>query len=309
MHIPRHRRDSTTITPRETYVTNNHALRNIGWIGLGDQGAPMARAIADSGYPLQVWARRSTSLDALDGLPYTVHTTVAELGSASDIVGLCLREDSDIREVLTDGGLLAAMKPGSVIVNHGTGLPQFANEMTDMAAARGIHVLDAPVSGGNAGAVARQLTTMVGGDTQTVERCRPVFETFSKKVTHMGPGGAGQLGKLMNNTLLMMNQRSVQEILGLAHDLGLDIAALVDLLRSGTGSSFALQALGGPVTTDNAEHLTTLQLIDMDIFDDAVRALGHSVPDITARAVEGARGLPGAAHLVAASSPSPATAA
>ncbi|MEU1535959.1 NAD(P)-dependent oxidoreductase [Streptomyces fagopyri] len=290
-------------------MTNNHAIENIGWIGLGDQGAPMAGAIADSGYPLQVWARRSRSLDALDGRPCTVHHTVADLGAASDIVGLCLREDSDIREVLTDGGLLAGMKPGSVIVNHGTGLPQFANEMTDMAAARGIHVLDAPVSGGNAGAVAHQLTTMVGGDTQIVERCRPVFETFSKKVTHMGPGGAGQLGKLMNNTLLMMNQRSVQEILGLAHGLGLDIAALVDLLRSGTGSSFALQTLGEAVTTDNAEHLTTLQLIDMDIFDDAIRALGHSVPDITARAVEGARGLPGAAHLLAASSPSPAAAA
>ncbi|MEU0037079.1 NAD-binding protein [Streptomyces sp. NPDC006333] len=125
----------------------------------------------------------------------------------------------------------------------------------------------------------------------------------------MGPGGAGQLGKLINNTLLMMNQRSVQEILGLAHDLGLDIAALVDLLRSGTGSSFALQALGEAVTTDNAEHLTALQLIDMDLFDDAVRALGHSVPDITARAAEGARGLPGAAHMVAASSSGHAPAA
>ncbi|MEU6345693.1 NAD(P)-dependent oxidoreductase [Streptomyces sp. NPDC046977] len=288
-------------------MTNHHPQPNIGWIGLGDQGAPMARAIADSGYPLQVWARRSNSLDALDGLPCTVHTSVAELGAASDIVGLCLREDSDIREVLTDGGLLAGMKPGSVIVNHGTGLPQFAGEMTGMAAAKGIHVLDAPVSGGNAGAVARQLTTMVGGDAQIVEQCRPVFETFSRKVTHMGPSGAGQLGKLMNNTLLMMNQRNVQDILGLAQDLHLDIAALVDLLCSGTGSSFALQALGGAVTTDNAEHLTTLQLIDMDIFDDAVRALGHSVPDITARAVEGARGLPGAARIVAASTgPAPA---
>nr|WP_211244147.1 NAD(P)-dependent oxidoreductase [Actinospica robiniae] len=279
---------------------NDHVTRDqIGWIGLGDQGAPMARAIAGAGESLHVWARRSRSLTALEGLPRTIHESVAELGRASDVVGLCLREDADIQDVLTGGGLLESMKPGSVIVNHGTGLPQFAAKMTELAAAKGIQVLDAPVSGGNAGAVARRLSTMVGGSAEIFERCRPIFETFSKKVTYMGPTGSGQLSKLMNNTLLMMNQRNVQEILGLAKDLGLEIEALVDILLAGSGSSFALQALGGPVTTDNAEHLSTLQLIDMEIFDAAVKALGRDVPDMTRQAVEGAHGLALAARLVA----------
>lgn len=269
----------------------------IGWTGLGDQGAPMARAIADSGFPLHVWARRQQSLQALDGLPFTAHDTLAELAAASTVVGLCLREDSDISQVLDDG-LLDHLRPGSVIVNHGTGLPQFAVEMTRRAAARGIRVLDAPVSGGNPGAVARRLTTMVGGDRETADRCRPVFDTFSQKVAYMGASGSGQLAKLMNNTLLMMNQKNVQDVLRLADELGLDIPALVGLLRSGSASSFALDSLGDAVTTGNAEHLTTLQLIDMDIFDNAVRALGHDTPEMTAQAVQGARGLADAARLV-----------
>lgn len=96
----------------------------VGWIGLGDQGTPMAQAIADDGYPLHVWARRPESLKALDGHAFTPHGSVAEMAAVSDVVGLCLREDSDNVQVATDGGLLAAMRPGTVLVNHGTGLPR-----------------------------------------------------------------------------------------------------------------------------------------------------------------------------------------
>lgn len=93
----------------------------VGWVGLGDQGSPMARAIADAGFELNVWVRRASSLAALDGLPYVRHDTLAGLGATSDIVGLCLREDSDIEEVLTTGGLLESLAPGTVLINHATG--------------------------------------------------------------------------------------------------------------------------------------------------------------------------------------------
>jgi len=120
----------------------------VGWVGLGDQGAPIARAIAEVGYPLHAWARRPSSLGALDGAPYTTHDTAAGISAAADIVGLCLNEDKDNRQLMVDGGLLAAMRPGSVLVNYGTGLPAFAAEITLLAAAYGIDALDAPVSGG-----------------------------------------------------------------------------------------------------------------------------------------------------------------
>ncbi|MBL0885937.1 NAD(P)-dependent oxidoreductase [Myceligenerans indicum] len=264
----------------------------VGWIGLGDQGAPMARAIAEAGYELHVWARRPSSLEELRGVPFTVHDTPAALGAACEIVGLCLNVDDNVREVLTDGGLLGALRAGAVLVNHGTGLPAFARELAALAEPHEVAVLDAPVSGGRAGAVAKQLTTIVGGDRAALTRCTPVFESFSAKISHMGGAGAGQMAKLLNNALLMANQESLREIVRVASDLGIEVAPLMDLLRSGTGSSRALESLGHAITPGNAEHLREMQLVDMEIFADAVAELGESVRPFTERAVDGARALP-----------------
>jgi len=277
----------------------------VGWVGLGDQGAPMARAMAAAGFELNVWVRREASLAALEGLPYIRHNTLAELGAASNIVGLCLREDSDIEEVLTAGGLLASLAPGTILINHGTGLPGFAHTMAQRASSTGVLVLDAPVSGGRPGAEARRLTTIVGGPGEALESARPVLETFSQKIAYMGPSGSGQTGKLINNALLMMNQKNVQDILALGQNLSLDLVALSDLLLSGTGRSFALEALTGAVTQDNAEHLKVLQIIDMEIFADAMIALGQDVTAIDDYARAGANGLPLAAQLMAASTKNP----
>ena len=102
------------------------AKPEVGFIGLGDQDTPIAQAITDGGYPLHAWARRPESLQALDGFPHTAHATVAELAAASDVIALCLREDSDNVQVAVAGGLLEHMRRGTVLVNHGTGLPQAA---------------------------------------------------------------------------------------------------------------------------------------------------------------------------------------
>lgn len=270
----------------------------VGWVGLGDQGAPMARAIAEAGFELNIWVRRETSLAALDGLPYIRHDTLPALGAASDVVGLCLREDSDIEDVLTTGGLLGSLRPGTILINHGTGLPGYASAMATRAAKTRVLVLDAPVSGGRPGAEARQLTTIVGGPSQALDKARPVFESFSKTISYMGPAGSGQTGKLINNALLMMNQKNVQDILALANNLDLDLGALTDLLLSGTGRSFALEALTGAVTTANAEHLKVLQILDIDIFVGAMGSLGQDVTALEAYARSGANGLPRAAHLM-----------
>jgi 3-hydroxyisobutyrate dehydrogenase-like beta-hydroxyacid dehydrogenase len=186
----------------------------VGFIGLGDQGAPIARAIAEAGFELHAWARKARSLDALDGVRYVAHESPAELGAVSEIVGLCLNVDDNVREIMTRGGLLAAMRPGSVLVNHGTGLPAFALEMTRLAKEHGVEVLDAPVSGGHAGAVAKTLVTLVGGEPAIIDRCRPVFDSFSSKVAVMGGAGTGQMAKLINNALLMANQENLRDMLG-----------------------------------------------------------------------------------------------
>jgi 3-hydroxyisobutyrate dehydrogenase-like beta-hydroxyacid dehydrogenase len=274
------------------------SLPRIGWIGLGDQGAPMARAIAEAGYHLHVWARHQTSLDALAGTPYQAHRSVAELGSNSDIVGLCLNDDPDVREIVTTGGLLASLEPGAVLVNFGTGLPAFAEELNRLATPYQVKVLDAPVSGGHAGAVEKRLTVLVGGDPEVLATVRPVFETFATTVARLGGHGTGQTGKLLNNALLMANQLNIAELLDVAERLGLDLPALVDAIRAGTGSSVALQSLGRSITTGNAEHLSRLQLVDMDIYRRAVASLGNEVGALTDRAVAGAEALPRLARLV-----------
>ncbi|MEU4519986.1 NAD(P)-dependent oxidoreductase [Amycolatopsis sp. NPDC024027] len=267
------------------------AMPTVGFIGLGDQGAPIAQAISDGGYPLHVWARRPGSLTALDGDAFTPHPSIAELAAASDVVGLCLREDADNLQVAVEGGLLANMRPGTVVVNHGTGLPQAARELARLSEPYGVDVVDAPVSGGHAVALARQLTTIVGGEAPVVERLTPVFRTFSKEVVHVGPAGSGQYGKLFNNALMMMNHRNVVEVLRLAQALKLPIHPLLDVLRAGSASSFALQAIGPSITSGNVHHLQPLELTDMELFSGAVGSLGEAAHAVIERAVAGAKQL------------------
>ncbi|NMO57861.1 NAD(P)-dependent oxidoreductase [Actinoplanes sp. TBRC 11911] len=264
----------------------------IGFVGYGDQGGPMARAIAEAGLPLHAWARRPESMEILQGVPHIPHPAVADLAAACDILCLCLPEDEDVRGVVADGRLLDHMKPGSVLVNHGTGQPAFARELSRTAAEHGVEVLDAPVSGARAGAIAKTLITMVGGSADVTDRCRPVFETFSSKVVQVGGAGTGQMCKLFNNALMMMNQRNIEEIVALAQRVdGLELPALFDVLRSASATSFALEAMNRAVTVANADHLTKLELLDMELFAEAMATYQPGAQSITERAVAGARGL------------------
>lgn len=174
-----HSGNNTASTPNLT-KSDTH----VGFIGLGDQGAPMARAVARAGWSLHVWARREVSLESVAAVPHTVHKTVAELGATCDLVGLCVRDGNDVEEMLEGQGLLKSMALGSIIVNHGTGSPYVCLDWDVRAKARRVAILDAPVSGGRDGAEKFSLTTIVGGDVDTYERCKPVFESFSQNRAH-----------------------------------------------------------------------------------------------------------------------------
>src|SRR6185437_2926032 len=185
-------------------TTNLHSAK-VGFIGLGDQGAPMAQAIGDSGFELHVWARRPQSLDVLARTRHTVHDSAASLAAAVDILELCLRDDRDIWEVLGTPGVEDALRPGLILASHGTGDPGENREIAGHLAGKRVAYLDAPVSGGGAGARDRTLTTMVGGDRTAYHKCEPVFATFSRTVAYMGPSGSGQVTKLLNNAMTMSN--------------------------------------------------------------------------------------------------------
>lgn len=153
----------------------------------------MARAIGDHGFDLQVWARRPASLQAVADVPHTVHATVVDLVAASDVLALCLRDDSDVWDVLNTPGVREHLRPGTVVVNHGTGDPGENVKIAESLRGLGASYLDAPVSGGGPGAKARTLTTFVGGDEDAFARCSPVFATSSTRVSRMGPVGSGQM--------------------------------------------------------------------------------------------------------------------
>ncbi|MFD4637714.1 NAD(P)-dependent oxidoreductase [Lentzea sp. NPDC058436] len=265
----------------------------VGFVGLGDQGLPMATAIAEAGYPLQVWARRQASITALGNAPRTAHPDVRSLAAASDVVILYVPTDDDVLALLATD-LIGAAKPGAIIVNAGTGTPRNAARAAELCAEAGLHFLDAPVSGGRIGAEARNLTTMAGGPVETFNTARPIFDTYSAHVLHLGGHGAGQTAKLLNNALLMMNQASIAEILELAVRLGIDPISLAECLKLGSGASEALTRM--PTNSEvslsgTATHLAQVELLDMELFDEAMNDAGVDAAAATARGIAGASSL------------------
>jgi 3-hydroxyisobutyrate dehydrogenase-like beta-hydroxyacid dehydrogenase len=148
--------------------------------------------------------------------------------------------------------------------------------------------LDAPVSGGRPGAVARTLTTMVGGEQSAFDRCQPIFDSFSRKVAHMGPVGTGQLAKLLNNALTMTNLKNAADVFGLAHRLGIDLPQFQDLIAVSSGSSAILQAIGTQIDATAAVHLQSLMRKDIEHFADAIRDRGFDPSEVRARGLGGA---------------------
>jgi 3-hydroxyisobutyrate dehydrogenase-like beta-hydroxyacid dehydrogenase len=214
----------------------------VGFIGLGSQGAPMARRIIDGGFPVTLWARRPATLEPFAGSAATVADSPAKLAAACDLVCLCVRDDADV-ETVTGGpdGVLAGLRPGSVIAVHSTVHPDTCGRLAARAAALGAHVLDAPVSGGSPAAAAGRLLVMVGGDDAVVAQCRPVFATYGDPVVHLGPLGAGLVAKLLNNAAFTAHLGIAASLLDLGRTLSIEPARLAEVLLHGSARSFALE--------------------------------------------------------------------
>ena len=225
----------------------------VGFIGLGSQGAPMARAIVEGGFDTTLWARRPASLEPYADTAAKTAATPAELAATSDVACLCVIGDDDIRQLAYgEQGLLAGMAPGGTIVIHSTVHPDTCRELAEKAASQGISVLDAPVSGGAPAVEQKQLLVMVGGDEAVLERVRPVFETYADPIVHLGPVGAGQVTKILNNLLFSANLGSALSLLELGESLGVPRTKMCEVVTRGSANSRALGSIamfGG--TLDN----------------------------------------------------------
>jgi 3-hydroxyisobutyrate dehydrogenase-like beta-hydroxyacid dehydrogenase len=245
----------------------------------------MASRIAESGYPLTLWARRPESLEPFRSSTATTATTPAELGAASDVVGICVVADADVEDVmLRPDGVLAGMSPGGVVAIHSTIHPETCRRLAERSAERGVALVDAPVSGGGQAAAACKLLVMAGGADEDVARCRPVFETYADPVLHLGPLGSGQMGKLLNNLVFTAQLTVALETFGFADRLGVDRAALTQVLAHGSGGSRAaaiVSASGFGLTA--IKHSAGLLEKDVGIIRDVARARGASEPPALVR--------------------------
>ena len=215
-------------------------MDHVGFIGLGNQGAPMARRIVEDGFPLTLWARREASLEPFADTAAATAASPAELGAASQVVCICVFADDDVADViLRDDGVLAGMAGGGVIAIHSTVRPETCAHIAERAAERDVAVIDAPVSGSGIAATERRLLVMAGGDPAALDRCRPVFETFANPIVHLGALGRAQMAKAINNTLLAAHMAVAMDAFALAAELEVDQAGLAEALAHGTGGSVA----------------------------------------------------------------------
>jgi len=221
-----------------------------GLIGLGIMGMPMARNLLRAGFPLTVATRTAGkaekfAAESADLGQVKAVQTAAEVAAASEIIVTIVTDSPDVVEVARgENGIFSAARPGTIIIDMSTISPQVTREMAAEAKSRGLHWLDAPVSGGEKGAIEGTLTIMVGGEVEALDRARPTLEAMGKRITHFGPAGNGQSAKLCNQILTSVNMLGVCEALAFGAKSGLDLATLHQALTGGAANSWALEVLG-----------------------------------------------------------------
>jgi 2-hydroxy-3-oxopropionate reductase len=218
---------------------------NIGFIGLGLMGRPMALHLVRAGYELHLWARRPAALEAFRDTTARAHVSAAEVARHADVVFTMVADAPDVEQViLGDAGVAEGARPGLTIVDMSTIAPAAARSIGARLAARNIAFLDAPVSGGEMGAINASLTIMVGGDEAVFAQVKPLFEVLGKSVTLVGTAGAGQVAKACNQILTGVTVAAVAEAFNLARKSGVDPARVREALLGGFAYSRILENHG-----------------------------------------------------------------
>ena len=198
--------------------------KRIGFIGLGIMGKPMARSLLKAGYTLTVYNRSRSAVEALQANGAAGARSPQEVAERSEVVITMVTDTPDVRQVIVgDTGVLAGMRAGGVIIDMSTISPSVTREIAEVARAQGVHFLDAPVSGGEGGAVAGTLSIMVGGDAAVFTDCLPILQALGKNIIYMGGNGTGQLTKLCNQIAVAVTNLAMSEALIFATKAGVDL--------------------------------------------------------------------------------------
>jgi len=221
-------------------------MAKVAFIGLGVMGFPMAGHLSAGGHEVTVYNRNPARAAAwLEQYRGKSAATAAEAVRDAQFVLTCIGNDNDLYQViLEEGGVLAAMAPGSILIDHTTASAEAARKIHAAAQEKGVFFLDAPVSGGQAGAENGKLTVMVGGEAQAYASAEPVMALFARAVTHMGASGSGQLTKMVNQICIAGLVQALSEGIAFAENAGLDAALVVDVISKGAAQSWQMENRG-----------------------------------------------------------------
>jgi 3-hydroxyisobutyrate dehydrogenase len=211
---------------------------HVGWVGLGSIGTNMVAQALAAGHQVTAYAR-GKGLAAAEAAGAKATSDYAALAAQSDILGVCVFSDAQLRELLFDGGALAALRPGAILVIHTTGAPDQAQDI-GRRAPPGVAVLDATFSGGPVQVLAGELTLMIGGEAEAIDRARPLLQTYANRIHHVGALGQGQKLKLLNNLVFAANVQHAAEILKIAEQQGFETWEAARIIQDCSGASFAM---------------------------------------------------------------------
>ena len=238
----------------------------IGFIGLGIMGSGMSRNLLKAGFPLVVWNRTASKMTPLVEAGAQPAVSPADLASRAEVVITCVSNTADVEEVLLgENGVVHGARPGTLVIDMSTISPSAAQEIAAQLAQKGIHMLDAPISGGSEGAANGTLSIMVGGEAPNVERAMPYFRAMGKTITHVGGHGAGQMVKLVNQILVVGNALAMSEALLFAQAGGVDLEKTLQAVSGGAAGSWMLSHRGPQIIARDWRPGFTIDLQQKDL--------------------------------------------
>jgi 2-hydroxy-3-oxopropionate reductase len=253
----------------------------IGFIGLGVMGRPMALHLLKAGHSLAVYARRPEAAAPVISAGATLVASPAELAARSDVVMANVTATADVEEVLLgSNGVIHGARPGTIVIDFSTISPLATRRIAASLAERKIAILDAPVSGGPAGAEAATLVIMVGGDADVLAKAKPLLECLGRQIVHMGEHGAGQVAKACTQLALLVNAEGVAEALSLGQRFGLNPALLREAMLGGIAASRVLEVFGDRMARRDFKPGMAARLYDKDLgfVLDLAREAGLELP-------------------------------
>jgi len=238
----------------------------VGFIGLGIMGLPMAKNLLKNGYSLVVHNRSRRPVDELVALGATPAYSGREVAEKTDLVITMLPDSPDVKEViLGKNGVIEGVRAGMIVIDMSTISPKVSMEIAEALAAKGVDMLDAPVSGGQKGAIEGTLSIMVGGKREIFERCLPIFKAMGRVIVHVGGNGAGEIVKLCNQVICALNIVSMCEGIALCKKTGVNVAKMIEVVSGGLGASNIITNLAPKILSGDMEPGFKLRLQQKDL--------------------------------------------